>query len=167
MLDGRREAPVGQRGDQAQRGVEQEPGALGLREVEMEAARTTGRPAARAPAAPAKVPIRLYQANSAVRSRGPDASASTACSVGRKRVTSPADGFTVPTNATTSSGQKEVAPAKPRPVAAISAAAPTRTARRRRRWASSPTARVSAAEPSSVAVTIAPIWNAEKPSRPR
>src|SRR5947208_3215389 len=76
-----------------------------------------GNPAASAPAAPAKVPVRLYQAKRPVRSRGSDVSASTVCSVGRNSVTSPADGFTVPTKAMARSGQNAVTPKNPRAVA--------------------------------------------------
>ena len=47
----------------------------------------------------------------------------TACSVGRKSVTSPALGLSVPTTAITSSGQNAVTLAKPTPVAIISAVA--------------------------------------------
>ena len=57
------------------------------------------------------------------------APASRACSSGRNTLTSPALGFSVPTKATTSSGQNDEKPAKPRPVAAISSAAP-RSSRR-------------------------------------
>ena len=74
-----------------------------------------------------KLPATLYQAKRCVRS-GPDAvCASAACSVGTKTLTSPADGFSVPSTATTSSGQKAVRLAKPIPVASMSAAAPSST----------------------------------------
>ena len=51
--------------------------------------------------------------------------ASAACSVGRNTLTSPDEGFNVPTTATTIIGQKVVTPANPSPVTSISAAAPT------------------------------------------
>src|SRR5256885_6941485 len=50
----------------------------------------------------------LYQAKRPTRSFGSEVSASTACSVGKKRVTSPLDGLMVPTKATTRSGQNAV-----------------------------------------------------------
>ena len=43
----------------------------------------------------------------------------SACSVGRKTLTSPADGLSVPTTAITSSGQNQVTLAKPMPVATM------------------------------------------------
>ena len=49
-----------------------------------------------------------------------DRSGQQACSVGRKTLTSPDDGFSVPTNATTTSGQKSVTKAKLMPVTIIS-----------------------------------------------
>ena len=61
----------------------------------------SGNAAAREPAAPASAPIRLYRANILVRSRLVASRASTACSSGTKMLTLPADGLTVPANATT------------------------------------------------------------------
>ena len=58
--------------------------------------------------------------------------ASAACSVGRNTLTSPDEGFNVPTTATTIIGQKVVTPANPRPVSTINAAAPTRIRLRER-----------------------------------
>jgi hypothetical protein len=48
---------------------------------------------------------------------------STACSSGRKTLTSPLEGLSVPTSATTRSGQKSVSTANPTPVAPISTVA--------------------------------------------
>jgi hypothetical protein len=79
-----------------------------------------------------KLPETLYDAKSRVRSSPDTVSARAACSVGTKTLTSPADGFSVPSTATTSSGQKVVKPAKPRPVASINPAAPRSTRRRGR-----------------------------------
>ena len=59
--------------------------------------------------------------------------ASAACSVGRNRLTSPDEGLSVPTTATTIIGQNVVTPANPIPVKTISAAAPTRIRLRERR----------------------------------
>ena len=91
------------------------------------------RRSASAPAAPASVPARLYQAKLIVRAEPATVCASAACSVGRNTLTSPADGFSVPATATISSGQKSVTPAKPIPVSTISAEAPSRIRRRDRR----------------------------------
>jgi hypothetical protein len=91
---------------------------------------------------------------------GPDTVwASAACSVGRKTLTSPEEGFRVPAIVTTMSGQNAVNPAKPKPVRNISAAAPSRTPLRDRRYPSRPTPSVTAADPSNVPVTIAPTSN--------
>jgi hypothetical protein len=56
--------------------------------------------------------------------------ARAACSVGRKTLTSPDDGLSVPATATIISGQKSVSPAKPTPVSVISSVAPRRIRRR-------------------------------------
>jgi len=98
----------------------------------------------------------LYSANICVRSRGSAASANVACSTGRNRLTSPAEGFSVPTTATTNSGQKLTVTANPIPVSSISAHAASSTRRRPRRSVARPTHNVSAADPSSVPNTIAP-----------
>ena len=54
---------------------------------------------------------------------------------------------------------------KPIPVAVMSTHAASRSVRSSHRWATSPVPRVSAAEPSSVPVTIAPTCSGEKPER--
>src|SRR5271154_4346787 len=110
------------------------------------AASIAGTPLASAPNAPANAPATLYSANIAVRSRGSAASASAACSTGRNKLTSPADGFSVPMTATTNSGQKLVVVANPIPVSSISAHAASRTRRRPNRSVASPTHNVSAAQ---------------------
>ncbi len=99
-----------------------------------------------------------------MRSRGAADCDSTACSVGKKTLTSPDDGLSVPTTAMTKSGQNAVTPAKPSPVANISAHAPSSSRRRLHRPPHSPTTSVSAAEPSIVPVTIAPTASGVKPS---
>jgi hypothetical protein len=58
---------------------------------------------------------------------------SRACSVGRKTLTSPDEGFMVPAIATSSSGQKSLSPANPKPVTIASAEADSRTLRGLRR----------------------------------
>ena len=83
--------------------------------------------------------------------------------MGRNTDTSPAVGFSVPTKATTSSAAKLVSPAKPSPVAAISAHAPSSTWRGANRLPARPTASVSSALPSRVEVAIAPTWNEDRP----
>ncbi len=93
-------------------------------------ATTGGTALSSAPAAPANEPARLYQAKVMVRAGPLAVFARAACSVGRKRLTSPAEGFSVPATATTISGQNDVSPANPRPVAAISTVAPRRIPRR-------------------------------------
>ena len=127
------------------------------------AASIAGTPLASAPNAPAIAPATLYSANIAVRSRGSAASANAACSTGRNRLTSPADGFSVPTTATRNSGQKLAVAANPIPVSNISAHAASSTLRRPSRSVASPTHSVSAAEPSSVPNTIAPTRIGLKP----
>ena len=103
----------------------------------------------------------------AVRS-GPDTvSVITACSVGRNTLTSFAEGLSVPAIAIRNSGQNAVTPAKPTPVANINAETAIRTRLRLMRCPASPEARVSAADPSSVPVMIAPICNGEKPRSER
>ena len=67
-------------------------------------------------------------------------------------------------NPTTNSGAKRVMVANPVPVNAISAHDANRTRCAPQRLSRSPAQSVSAAEPSSVAVMIAPIW---KPLKPR
>jgi hypothetical protein len=54
---------------------------------------------------------------------------STACSSGKNTLTSPLDGFSVPTRAMSSNGQNCVNIANPMPVAAISIAAASNTLR--------------------------------------
>jgi hypothetical protein len=95
-----------------------------------ECAMREGRPTASAPTAPMKLPATLYQAKRRGRSAADVVCDSAACSVGTKTLTSPADGFRVPSTATTSSGQNEVRPRNPIPVAHMSADAPSRTVRR-------------------------------------
>src|SRR6185437_7737862 len=80
----------------------------------------SGRPDARAPTAADNPPTRLYRANRAVRASPVADSASLACSSGRNTLTSPELGFSVPMNATTSSGHSDDRPAKARPVAVVS-----------------------------------------------
>ena len=86
-----------------------------------------------------------------------------ACSVGRNTLTSPDDGFNVPTTATTSSGQNVVNPANPRPVPTMTTVAAISSDRSSMRCAVMPKASVRAAEPSSVPVTIAPTSTGENP----
>ena len=66
----------------------------------------------------------------------------------------------MPMKATTSSGQKSLKAAKPRPVRAISRHAANSSGRVARRAPVSPTARVSSADLSSVAVANAPTCRA-------
>src|SRR5262249_1045262 len=172
VLHRRREARVGERGHEPQDGIEEEPCPLGLRRVDPEAAgcgiREAGGEGARGARQGARPGVPGGRAGAGGGPRGGgEGSGGTACSVGRKSVTSPADGLTVPTKAIARSGQKEVTPAKPRPVATIKPAAPSSTARRRKRWPRRPTTRVSTADPSNVAVTMALIFVALNPSRPR
>ena len=126
-------------------------------------ARPAGTPETNAPIAPAQMPARLYVAKSVGRRGGSTSAASTACSVGRNTLTSPADGFSVPTTAMRSSGTNHVTPANPSPVAAIMIPAARRSVRSACRWARRPKPSVSTAEPTSVPVTIAPTWTGEKP----
>ncbi len=84
---------------------------------------SSGNPANSAPHAPASAPTRLYRANIDVRRRASARRASTACSSGRNTLTSPLDGLSVPTAAISSSGQKSLAIAKAKPVAAMSTVA--------------------------------------------
>jgi hypothetical protein len=65
------------------------------------------------------------------------------------------------------SAAKPANAAKPRPVAAISAHAPSSTWRGAKRPPDRPTSRVSSALPSKVEVAIAPIWNADMPTSAR
>ncbi len=129
----------------------------------LRAASIAGTPLASAPNAPAVAPATLYSANIAVKSRGSAASASAACSTGRNKLTSPAEGFSVPTIATASSGQKLVVIQNPIPVAIISTQAANSTRLRPSLSVASPTHSVSAAEPSSVPKTIAPTRSGSKP----
>ncbi|WP_343392466.1 hypothetical protein [Candidatus Amarobacter glycogenicus] len=85
------------------------------------------------------------------------------CSTGRKRLTSPAEGLSVPAKPTAMSGQKAVKAENPRPVMAISPLPRIKVVRGLMRPPRRPIQSVSAAEPTMVAVTIAPIWRAEKP----
>src|SRR5262245_7314337 len=82
-------------------------------------------------------------------------------------LTSPAEGLSVPSTATTSSGQKVVRLAKPTPVASIIAAAPSRRCRRATRCPARPSSIVSAADPSRVPVTMAPTSNGVNPRASR
>ena len=95
------------------------------------------------------------------------AAARRACSSGRNTLTSPELGLSVPTKATSSSGQNDEKPAKPMPVAAISKAAPRSNLRERKRWPQPPTATVASAEPSIVAVAITPTSSVPMPSASR
>ena len=69
--------------------------------------------------------------------------------------------------ATTSSGQSDVRPAKPKPVAAISSAAPLSNRLDATRWPQAPTANVASADPSSVVVAATPTSNVPRPSASR
>src|SRR5262249_38078629 len=102
--------------------------------------------------APANEPARLYQAKARVRAGPLAVCASAACSVGRKRLTSPADGFKVPAAATIINGQNDVRPANPRPVAAMSAVAPSRMRFREGRCPGGPAPGGTGAGPSKGAV---------------
>jgi hypothetical protein len=82
---------------------------------------------------------------------------STACSSGKKTLTSPADGLMVPKKATTTSGQNCSRPAKASPVIVMTAAAAISRFRRRNRCETRPNNIVNVAEPISVAVTTTPI----------
>ena len=82
-----------------------------------------GKPAASEPPAATSDPTRLYRAKTAVRSRSATSFDIAACSSGRKTLTSPLEGFSVPTTAISNNGQKAVNHANPMPVAAISIAA--------------------------------------------
>ena len=84
--------------------------------------------------------------------------------MGRKTLTSPAEGLSVPTTATTNNGQNQMMLAKPSPVATIIAVAARRSVRNGNRWPVKPKPRVSTADPISVPVTIAPTSTGEKPS---
>ncbi|KGS78032.1 hypothetical protein X942_4517 [Burkholderia pseudomallei MSHR5596] len=131
------------------------------------AASQSGRPAASEPAAADSAPIRLYRAKSAVRASPAAASARRDCSSGRNRLTSPALGLSVPTNATAMSAHSVDRLAKPMPVAAISAAASISIRRCATRPASMPTAIVASAEPSNVTVLTSPTSSCENPSASR
>jgi len=68
-----------------------------------------GTPLASAPNAPANAPATLYRREHRRSDRAAQPpSANAACSTGRNKLTSPADGFSVPTTATTNNGQKLV-----------------------------------------------------------
>src|SRR5690242_12909301 len=90
-------------------------------------------------------------------------SAIAACSVGRKMLTSPPDGFSVPTNPTMISGTKRVTVANPSPVRPISAHDQSNSERLPSRASRNPANNVSAADPSRVAVTTMPICSPLKP----
>ena len=75
--------------------------------------------------------------------------------MGRNTLTSPADGFSVPSSATIASIQNVSTAAKPRPVATITTEAPSRTCRRDQRSPMKAITIVATAEPTSVSVAIA------------
>jgi hypothetical protein len=102
-----------------------------------------------------------------VRSSSATTWAITVCSSGRKTLTSPPDGLSVPTKAITSSGQKASTPAKPSPVTAIRRAAASKARRLGIRYATSPRPSVNRAEPSRVAVETIPTPKASYPRRER
>ena len=89
------------------------------------------------------------------------------CSSGRNTLTSPALGFNVPMNATTSNGQNADSPAKPNPVNAISSPAARSSRPSGRRCPQRPTASVISAEPSRVAELSTPTCQTSKPSASR
>ena len=95
------------------------------------------------------------------------ARASRACSSGRNTLTSPELGLSVPTKATSASGQNACRPAKPTPVATIVNAAICISREAGNRWPSAPTAIVAAAEPASVSVLSTPISTTPIPSARR
>jgi hypothetical protein len=133
------------------------------REKPMSRANQSGRPAARAPKAAHEAPTTLYRANSAVLALPCAALARRECSSGRNTLTSPELGLSVPTKATTSKGQNDDRLAKPRPVAAISAAAPRNRRLAANRWPQAPTASVANADPSIVAVLTMPTCKVPMP----
>jgi hypothetical protein len=75
--------------------------------------------------------------------------------------------LSVSTKATSISGQKLSIPANATPVKAISKEAPISPARRENEWENRPSARVASADPSSVAVVIAPTAVGSNPRRTR
>src|SRR5439155_18738291 len=86
-----------------------------------------------------------------------------ACSNGKKTLTSPELGLSVPTKATTINGQNDEKPANPIPVAAINNAAPLSRLRDAIRYPQAPTASVPIAEPSIVVVAITPTSSVPSP----
>jgi len=75
--------------------------------------------------------------------------------------------LSVPTSATTSSGQNDDQPAKPKPVAAISKAAARSSRPPAKRYPHAPTASVASAEPSIVAVLTMPTSSVPSPMASR
>lgn len=116
----------------------------------------SGSPDAKAPKAAHNAPVNAYLANKSVLDAVSDAAANLACSKGRKTLTSPELGLSVPTNATIRSGQNDDKTEKPSPVTTISAAAPSINPLPVQRWPHAPTAKVAKAEPNRVAVAMAP-----------
>jgi hypothetical protein len=74
--------------------------------LSIRAATIVGSALANAPIALVTVPATLQREKIAFRSRAATVSASAACSTGRKRLTLPAEGLSVPATAMTKSGQK-------------------------------------------------------------
>ena len=169
-LDGRAEPEVHGAGDDRDERVEHEAESLVGRQLDAVAS-APGRPEAplgERPQRSREVAGDVVPGEEARCARGPTSSArARPARSGRKTLTSPADGFSVPSTATTSSGQNDVSPAKPIPVANMSADAPSSTRRRVRRWPARPSAIVRAAEPRRVPATIAPTSNGVKPRRMR
>ena len=124
----------------------------------------SGIDAVKTPSPPSSEPMRLYRANNAVRSTGITDCASTVCSSGPNKLTSPAVGLIVPMNAMMTSGQYSLDSANAPPVAIISRLAHCSSARRGNRCAIKPMVNVSSAEPINVLVMIDPIASAPKPS---
>ena len=120
-------------------------------------------PALNAPIDPMSEPDKLYTANTDVRSLSLMLDDNSDCSSGRNTLTSPALGFMVPTAAITSrSANDDVAP-NARPVTIMSSEDMESNRAGEKRWANTPTDKVRAADPSSEAVTTAPIWVPLKP----
>ena len=86
-----------------------------------------GTPATAAPNADAPNATRLYRANRAVRCSAPTSDGSSACSAGRKALTSPADGFSGPKAATSSKGTNQGTRANKAPVNTMATAQPRST----------------------------------------
>jgi hypothetical protein len=70
----------------------------------------SGMPDANAPSAAHNAPVSAYLANKSVLDAESDAAASFACSKGRKTLTSPELGLSVPTKATSNSGRSKTQP---------------------------------------------------------